>query len=337
MTVERALTRRDLVRAVARLGVSTAGLVLLSGCDSRSAGESAPVRVPRVGFMVLNLANNSQDFAAFREGMRKFGWFEPQNVTFAPRSAEGVLDAVAAELVRLPADVIVTSNSTCALALQRATRTVPIVMAGVQEPEALGLVTNLAQPGANITGLSRLTTQLAAKRLEILREVIPGLVRLTVLWDTTPGATLNLRETEAAAAAIGLQVQKVAVKSAEDFEAAVAEASQQQAEVVLLHGGLFRAQRTRIAEVMVRARLPSMASDRSYVEAGTLLSYGEDAVDLFLRAAKFVDKILRGAKPADLPVELPTAFEFVVNLKTAHALGLSIPPSVASRVTTWIN
>ena len=329
MSVE--MNRRRFARRMFAVGA----VALLGACGVPLAVREPAVRKPIVGFMILSLANNPQDFSALRDGMGKQGW-TAENVTFAARSAEGAIETVAAELVALPCDVIVTSNSTCALALQKATKTIPIVMAGVQEPEALGLVANLAQPGGNITGLSRLTTQLAAKRLEILRELIPGLARLTVIWDTSPGATLNLRETEAAANALGLRVQTVPVKGVEEFESAVAEARKQRADVVLLHGGLFRAQRARIAELMVGARLPSMASDRSFTEAGTLLSYGEDPVDLFYRAAQFVDKLLHGAKPAELPVELPTAFEFVINAKTAQALGVSIPASIASRVTTWV-
>jgi putative ABC transport system substrate-binding protein len=332
------MNRRTFLVAGARLGASVGGLALLSGCDRPSSTEARRARIPRIGFLLT--AGSTQNLDAFREGLRQLGWIEGQNIGFEVREGDAnALAAFGVALVDLPVDVIVTGGSTPALAIKRATSTIPLVMAGVQEPVSLGLVASLAHPGGNVTGLSRLTTQLAAKRLELLKEVVPGLARVAVIWDSSPGAALNLSETQAAAQELGLQVQALAVKSsaADELEAAFAAASRDRAQALIFHGALFQANRARIAVLASSARIPSMHADRGYVQAGGLMSYGENLPDLYLRAAAYVDKILRGAKPADLPVEQPTKFELVVNLKTAQTLGLTIPPSIASRVTEWIS
>jgi putative ABC transport system substrate-binding protein len=318
-------------------------LALLGGCDvaSRVAPTTPKIaRVARVG--ILGDSTNQQNYDAFREALRGLGWVEGQNITFERRYAEGdnaKLPSLATELLGLSVDVIATGHAPSARAAQQATRTIPIVIAGVAEPVSLGLAESLAYPGGNITGLARLPAQLAAKRLELLKEVLPGLARFAALWDLSPGAELQINATEAAAPGLGLEVQVLAVKSVDDFEAAVAAASSGRAEALTLHGPLFgtnAARSRRIADLAVRARLPSMAIERQYVEAGVLMSYGENLVESWRRAANYTDKILRGANPAELPIELSTAFELVINVTTAQALGLSIPPSVASRVSAWI-
>jgi len=280
-----------------------------------------------------------RDLDAFRDGLREYGWIDGENVIVDVRSGEGdvtAYEAHAVALVNLPSDLIVTSNSTAALALKRATTTIPIVMAGVQEPLALGLVSSLGQPGGNVTGLGRLTTQLGAKRLEILKEVLTDLSRVVMLWDSSQAAALGVAQIESVAPALGLKVQVLEVKSADDFEPALAAAIRERAEAMITNGALFRVQRERLAQAASRARIPSIHSDKSYVEAGLLMSFGEDLPAIYRRSAAFVDRIFRGAKPADLPIEEPRVFEFAVNLTTAEMLGLHIPQSLGSRVTEWI-
>jgi len=336
------MNRRKLLFAAARLGASAAGLALLGGCSSPPARETRPARVPRVG-VLLGSSGPDPYYDAFRESMRELGWIEGQNVRYEVRStrtsSEGNADAIPAQtaaLVNLPVDVIHTSGSIAALAAQRATSTIPIVMAGVQDPVALGLVASLGRSGGNVTGLSRLTIQLGAKRLELLKEVVPGLARVAYFWESSPAGALGLADIQAPAQALGLQVQALEVKMVDEFEAAFAAASRERAEAFLTNGALFRQQRVRLAELAARTRLPSIHADRSYAEAGLLMSYGEDLFDLQRRSATYVDKILRGANPAELPVEQPSKFELVVNLKTAQALGVTIPPSLAGQVTEWI-
>jgi putative ABC transport system substrate-binding protein len=280
-----------------------------------------------------------QLFDGFREGMRDRGWIEGKNVTFVALSDVKNAPNFAAALADLKADLLLTGNATAAQAAQAAMPTMPIVIAGVAEPVSLDppLAASLARPGANVTGVARLPAQLVPKRLELLKEVLPGVARVAALWEqTSSGAALQIRATEAAAAGLGLQVQTLAVTSIGDFEGAVAAATRAEAQALTLHGPLTFTGRARIVDLALRARLPSMAIDRLYVEAGVLMSYGESNVDCYRGAAKYVDKILRGAKPAELPIEQSSVIEFVVNRKTAQALELMIPPSVTSRVTEWL-
>ena len=335
------MNRRSFLRGAAMLGASAAGLGALSACDVRPANSGArSVKVARVGVLAGG-AIQSHNNDAFYQGMRGLGWVERQNVTFEVRASEGdttKLPSLVAELLGLPVDVIVTGNLPAAQAAQRATRTTPIVLAGVAEPVSVGLVGSLAYPGGNVTGLARLPAQLAATRLEILKEMLPGLVRVAALWDLSAGAGLQLDETQAAAPGLGLQIQVLTAKSLRDFEAAVAAASRGRAEAVTLHGPLFGAPVTStriLADLAVRARLPSMAIEKQYVESGVLVAYGENVTEIFRRAAIYVDKILRGVNPAGLPIEQSTDFELVINSTTAQALGLTIPPSVSSRVSAW--
>jgi ABC-type uncharacterized transport system substrate-binding protein len=321
------------------LAASVAGLGLLTTCEMTPATHELR-RVARVGFLSVGLTN-VQNFDALSDGMRALGWIEGRNVSFVLRAAEGErarLPGLAAELARLPVDVIVTGSADAAQFAQRATPLVAVVIAGVAESVSLGLARSLAYPGGNVTGVERVPAQLAAKRLEVLKEILPGITRFAALWDLSSGAKLQLNETQAAAPGMGLQVQVVAVKTVDDLDASVAAATRGRAEALTLHGPLFGTEpgRTRIADLAVKARLPTMAIERQYVEAGVLVSYGENVIDIYRRAATYIDKILRGTDPAELPIEQATSFELVINVNTARSLNLTIPPGVASRVDVWI-
>ena len=303
-----------------------------------AAGAQQAGKVYRIGVLDFGAPDPARQawWTAFRQQMRELGYVEGQNVTFEPRWAQGDLDRVpklAAELVGLKVDVIVTGGQVAALAARRATSTIPIVMGTGSDPVAVGLVASLRQPGGNVTGMTSINSELSGKRLELLRNVAPRASRIAVLWDERDaGSRLNADETEAAAKASGLTIHRVAVGSAAGLEAAFATVVRGRAGglIVISTARLF-AYRKRIAELAVKHRLPTVVGLREYVEAGSLASYGTDYPDLFRRAAVYVDKILKGAKPADLPIEQPTKFELVINLKTAKALGLTIPQSLLGR------
>jgi putative ABC transport system substrate-binding protein len=295
-------------------------------------------KVYRIGLLDFSTPDPARQawWTAFRQQMRELGYVEGQNVTFEPRWAEGDLDRVpklAAELVGLQVDVVVTGGQVAAIAAKRATTTIPIVMGSGSDPVAVGLVASLRQPGGNVTGMTSINSELAAKRLELLRNVAPRASRVAILWDERDaGSRLNVDETEAAAKTAGLTIQRVGVGSAVGLEAAFATVVRGRAGALIISSTarLFSF-RKRIAELAVKHRLPTVVGLREYVEAGGLASYGTDYPDLFRRAAVYVDKILKGAKPADLPIEQPTKFELVINLKTAKALGLTIPHSLLLR------
>ena len=261
---------------------------------------------------------------------------EGKSIFIEYRHAEGKLDrlpALAAELVHLKVDVIVTPGATATRAAKEATSTIPIVMAQDPDPVGNGFVASLARPGGNITGLSNLNRELGGKRLELLKEVVPRLSRVAVFGTSTfPGTTQNLKEAELAAGAFGVKLQYLDVLGPKDIETAFRGASKGRAEaVLLLGGGVLTSQRTRIVDLAAKSRLPAMYHIREFVEAGGLMSYGVSITDLDRRAATYVDKILKGAKPADLPVEQPKKFEFIINLKAAKQIGLTIPPNVLAR------
>ena len=264
------------------------------------------------------------------------GTWRGKNMVIEWRSAEGKLDrlpALTAELVRLKVDVIVTSGPSATRPAKEATSTIPIVMAFDTDPVANGFVASLARPGGNITGSSILAPELSGKRLELLKEIVPKLSRVAVLGNSTfPGNAQMLRETEIAADAFRVKVQYLDVLAPKDIETAFRSASRGRAEAVLVMGsGVLNSQRKQIADLAIKSRLPAMYIIREYVEAGGLMSYGVSLIDLDRRAAVYVDKILKGAKPADLPVEQPTKFEFIINLKAAKQIGLTIPPNVLAR------
>jgi len=261
---------------------------------------------------------------------------EGKNIVIEYRYAEGNLDrlpALAAELVRLNVDVIVTGGAANTRAAQEATKIIPIVMGFDNDPVGSAFVASLARPGGNITGLSTLHPEISGKRLELLKEIVPKLSRVAVFGDSTfPGNTEALRETELAAGALAVQLQYLDVQRHSDIETLLRAASKGHPDAVLvLSSPLFFSQRKKIAEFAVKSRLPAIYYATEYVEAGGLMSYGASLTDLFHRTATYVDKILKGAKPADLPVEQPIKFEFIINLKAAKQIGLTIPPNVLTR------
>ena len=293
-------------------------------------------KVPRIGWLAVNTATLPERYEAFRRGLRELGYIEGQNIVIERRDAEGNVQRLpdaAAELVRLKVDVIVTTGTTGALAAKQATSTVPIVITTGGDPVASGLIASLARPGGNITGLTNIASDLAGKRLELLKETVPKLTRVGVLWNPAdPGGTSSLKETEAVAPALGMQVQSLGVRSPKDFETAFKAATGGRTHaLIILQTALINAQRTRIVELATKNRLPTMFGEGTHVESGGLMSYAPNSADLFRRAATYVDKMLKGAKPADLPVEQPTKFEFIINLKAAKQIGLTIPPNVLAR------
>jgi putative ABC transport system substrate-binding protein len=301
------------------------------------AEAQQPAKVPRIGYLIGgSLSSISNRTEAFRQGLRELGYVEGKNIVIEWRSAEGKLDrlpALAAELVRLKVDVIVSSAASQTPVAKEATKTIPIVMAQDNDPVETGVVASLARPGGNITGLAALTPELSGKRLELLKEVVPKLSRVAVLGTSTiPGYTLSLKETERAAGAFGVKLQYIDVLDPRDIENAFRAASSGRAEAVLALGGpVLLTLRTQVADLAVKNRLPVIYPRPEFVEAGGLMTYGVDIADLHRRAAKYVDKILKGAKPADLPVEQPTKFELIINLKAAKQIGLTIPPNVLAR------
>ena len=304
---------------------------------SDSASAQQPKKTPRVVYLSVSspLPNNAR-YEAFRQGLRELGYVEGKNIVLEWRDAAGKLDrlpGLAAELVRLKVDVIVSTGSLTTRPAQEATKTIPIVMTQDPDPIGNGFVASLARPGGNITGLSNLNRELSGKRLELLKEVVPKLSRVAVLGTSTqPGHPQALRETELAGVAFGVKLQYLDVLDPKDIETAFRAVGKGRAEAVLgLGGAVLNSQRTRVVELAAKSRLPAMYSIREYVEAGGVMSYGVSVTDLDRRAATYVDKILKGAKPADLPIEQPTKFELVINLKTAKQIDLTIPPNVLAR------
>jgi putative ABC transport system substrate-binding protein len=278
----------------------------------------------------------SDRIEAFQQGLRELGYVEGKNVVIEYRHSEGKPDRLPdllAELIRLKMDVIVSAGSQVTRAAKKATSTIPVVMAFDSDPVGSGFIASLARPGGNITGLAELGTELSGKQLELLKEILPRLTRVAVVGNSTnPGSVQALKETELAAKALGIQFQYLDVIAPKDIEAAFRDASKGRADAVsILPSAVVTSQRKQIADLAINNRLPSIYVRPEYVEDGGLLFYGVSTRDLFRRAATYVDKILRGAKPADLPVEQPTKFELVINLKTAKQIGLTIPPNVLAR------
>ena len=304
------------------------------------AVEAQPVsaRVPRIGFLALNPGANPHLREAFLQGLRDLGYVEGRNIVIEYRDAEGKLErlrALGAELVALKVDVIVTGGGTpVALAAQQATRTLPVVFSSATDPVTDGLVTSLARPGGNLTGLSNLAPELVGKCLEQLKEAVPKVGLVAVLWQ--PGAiggrTDMLKPAEVAARALGVRLQFIEAQGPADFDRAFSDMARAHAgALAVLGSAIFNSERRRLVDLAAKHRLPTVYTSRDFVDAGGLMTYGPNLADSFRRAAAYVDKILKGAKPADLPVEQPTKFELVVNLKTATALGLTIPPSLLQR------
>ncbi len=301
------------------------------------AEAQQPTKVPRIGFLGGGSASaNAGRIEAFRQGLRELGYVEGKNIVIEHRWAEGKLDrlpALAAELVRLKVDIIVSAGPTVTRVAKEATVTIPIVMAFDNDPVGNGFVASLARPGGNITGLSSLSSEISGKQLELLKEIVPRLSRVAVIGNSTnPGNAQALKETELAAGAFKVQLQYVDVLDPKDIETAFGAASKGHADAVLvLTSAVTNSHRKQIVELAVKNRLPAIYYTAEWVEGGGLMNYGASFTDLYRHAATYVDKILRGAKPADLPVEQPTKFELIINLKAAKQISLTIPPNVLVR------
>jgi putative tryptophan/tyrosine transport system substrate-binding protein len=305
------------------------------------SGEAQPTgKTPRIGWLATSAPGQFDD--AFRQGLRERGYIEGQNTAIEWRSVKGDfarLPTAAAELLGLNVDIVVASGTPAALALQRLTTATPIVMVAGADPVQARLVASLARPGANITGLTNFTPVLAGKRLELLKEAFPRISRVVVLWHglSNPSTASSLEELSAAATALGRSVQSLELRSVADLETAFAVVSQQRSEgIFILQDGFMNSHRSRIIALVTKSRLPGMYEWRDWADAGGLIAYGPSYSELYRRVAHFVDKILKGAKPADLPVEQPTKFELVINLKTAKALGLTIPQTLLLRADQLI-
>jgi putative ABC transport system substrate-binding protein len=328
------LTRRDWLKG------SLGALVVLAGCGPAAPATPSPSRVPRLG-MLWHAANAEEEkpyLDSFRQGLRDLGYVEGQTITLEnrfPNEEPEKFRAMAAELVAFKPDVLLASTTPAAAAVKQATRDIPIVFASVPDPVASELVDSLAKPGGNVTGLTNSAGQLSAKRLEYMKEAIPGLSRVALLVNPNAAITRRyLDESETAAASLGLAVQPIEARTLDDLEPAFDRMVEARAEAVVLNpDGLFFQSRTSMPGMALARRLPLCAYSRETFEAGALLSYGPDQRLMFRRAAVYVQKLLRGAKPADLPVEQPTEFELLVNLKTAQELGLTIRQSVLARAT----
>ena len=314
-------------------------VVLLVGTPL-AAGAQQAAKVWRIGY--LSLTSDTESYrpwlAALRDGLRDLGYVDGKNIIIEPRYAAGQverLSPLAAELVRLKVDVLVTAPAGSALAARSASRTIPIVFIGEPDPVGTALVASLAHPGGNVTGLADAHADLVPKRLELLKQVVPSATRVGILWSpANPGTAPQVRIAEGAAPALGLTVLPVAVKGPrrDDLDRAFATIERARLESLFVIGdSTLGVQRDRLAELSLKHRLPTSASHSRWAEGGLLMSYGTDFVDLFRRSASLVDRVLRGAKPADLPVEQPTKFELVINMHTAKALGLAISPSLLSR------
>jgi len=309
-------------------------------------GTQEANRIVRIGYLAFDLAAaNPLTREGFFDGLRDVGYVEGRNLLVEYRDAEGKTErfpALAAELVARKPDVIVTGGGTlAALAAKQATTTLPIVFTAVGDPVAEGLVASLARPGGNITGLSVVSPELISKSLELLKQSLPGVSRVGLLFkpDAVPDrvAKDRLKAAHVTARTLGVRLQVVEARGPEDFDRAFSEMTRARAGAVTVQATpVFDSARQRLVDLAAKNRLPAVYSYRPYVDAGGLMSYGPDLVDLFRRAATYVDKILKGAKPADLPVEQPTKFELVINLKTAKALGLTIPPSLLARANQVI-
>ncbi len=323
------MNRQTLIIAVLFLAIAVA-------CPPVDAQQ--PPKIARIGVLYASTPAATAHFLeAFRQGLRELGHFEGKTFVLEPRYGEARperLPELARELVSLKVDVIVTSIDPAIAALKQETQTIPIIMASSADPVGTGFVASLARPGGNITGLSRDLPELGGKRLELLREAVPRLSRVAFIWNPgVAGTALEYKETEGAARSLRLQLQSVEVRRADDLDRAFSAITKGRAQALIFARAnpVLFAKRAQIVSFGQRNRLPSIYPQKEFVDAGGLMSYGASTADLWRRAATFVDKILKGAKPADLPVEQPTRFELVVNLKTAKALGLTIPPSVLIR------
>jgi putative tryptophan/tyrosine transport system substrate-binding protein len=315
------------------VGTGTALLAapLASEAQAQQAGQ-----VSRIGFLFYGGAGPSPELDAFRQGLRDLGYIEGQNITIEYRFANGRvgrLPELAGELVRLNLDVIVTPGTPASMAAKKATSTVPIIFAGVADAVGTGLVASLARPGGNITGLTSISAELGGKRLELLKAVVPKASRVTVLYNPAdPSNVLVLKELQESARALGLALQPLAVRGPDEFEGAFATMTRERVHALFGAAGVLTTEhRKPLVSLAAKSRIPAMWGERQFVEVGGLMSYAVNFYDEVRRAATYVNKVLKGAKPADLPVEQPTKFELVINLRTAKALGLAIPQPLLLR------
>ena len=325
------MTRRRLLLALMSLAACLASFGL-----ANAANAQQPAAPRRIGVLLVTFSPESKEAQTFRQGLRDAGYAEGRDVVIEWRSANGDYARVpqlVADLVQRKVDVIVVDSTVATRAAKRATSTIPIVMASVADPVGSGLIANLGHPGGNVTGFSMMTTELSAKRLEMLKETIPRLLRVAVLWNpATPYHPKVIEELRAAAPSLSIELQFVGVRTPEQLGAAFTAVSRAHAEALyVVDDPLFITHRTTLLKLAWKRQLPVIFGEREYVDEGGLMSYGRSAGDLFRRSAGYVDKILKGAKPSDLPIEQPTKFELVVNLKTAKALGLTIPESILLR------
>jgi len=301
------------------------------------AEAQQPAKIPRIGFLASGSPSAyASRTEAFRQGLRQLGYVEGKTIAIEYRYAEGLtnpLPDLVADLVRVNVEIIVTSSTPATLALKNGTKTIPIVFVAVSDPVGSGLVVSLARPGGNLTGLSNQLVDLVGKELELLKQAVPKIARVTVLGSTANPDRAELRKPiEVVARSLGVRLQIVDIGEPKDLDGAFSQMTKGRADAVLLRGGaLLTDQRIRIAELAALNSLPTIRWDLPFAEAGGLMSYGPSSADMFRRSATFVDKILKGAKPADLPIEQPTKFELVINLKTAKQIGLTIPPNVLAR------
>jgi len=318
-----------------RLGLI--GILALGTLGAPLSAEAQPAgKIYRIGMLEMaSPALNAANLDAFRQGLRELGYVEGQNLAIEYRSADGRferLPALATELVRLKVDLIVTRATSGALAAKAATKTTPIVMAGAGDPVGAGVVAGLASPGANVTGLSAVIPELTGKRVELLRELVPRATRIAAMLDMRTAVSQPVwNQIETAARALGMQPQLVDVRKAEDLGRAFETAVQQRAEALFVAEIIMQANRRPIVDLAAKHRLPTIYASRESVDVGGLMSYGPNISDLYRRAASFADKIFKGARPGDLPVEQPTKFELAINLRTARALGLAVPQSLMLR------
>jgi putative tryptophan/tyrosine transport system substrate-binding protein len=326
--------KRSELKKVGWSSILVAALVLALGAMAQA---QQPTKVPRIGYLgAASPSANSERIEAFRQGLRELGYVEGKNIVVEYRYTEGKAHRereLAAELARLKVDVIVTTGPTVTRAAKEATVTIPIVMTNDNDPVGNGFVASLARPGGNVTGLSNLARELSGKRLELLKEIVPRLSRVAVLGtSTSPGNAQNLKELELAAGELAVKLQYLDILAPKDIETAFGAVRKGRTEAIhVLDSPVFGPQRTQIVGLAVKSRLPAIYHRSGFVEAGGLMSYGVSFADMDRRAATYVDKILKGAKPADLPVEQPTKFEFIINLKAAKQIGLTIPPNVLVR------
>ena len=301
--------------------------------------EAQPAaKVPRIGYLVTGSLESPETrvaLDAFRQGLRERGYVEGQNILIEYRAADGKIErfpGLATELARLKVDLILAANTPAARAAQQATTTIPIVVPVIGDPVGDGLVASLARPGGNITGLSGINPELSGKRLDLLKQAVPRLTRVAIVWNPAEPNAAFLRETQAAGRGLSMQLQVLEVKAAPDLETALQAARRWHASgLIVLTDPVTLYHRKQLADLANKYRLPAIYSERLFVESGGLISYGANDRKMHQRAAIYVDKILKGAKPGDLPIEQPTKFELIINLKTAKALGLTIPPSLLQR------